>query len=270
MSLNSYRHEPYGDVQQSSADVPVHAETRISGTRRRLPATVSVTTHVTEAHSRRRSAPATSLTIRFNVFTEVHMISPTVLESWGSQGLGIGDVVVTQGDRGEDVGTVERVVLLPLRNASSQDAPRILRRATEADLARYHWARHRESELLPIAQQCVATAGLEDQMSIVALEFQADFQKLTVVFQPLHRQVADVSAANMFQGNGRRRQRLHNRLPHDFESDMAAALNTEVASPSTVTLINHAPRIDFRGLQRILFRRFNCRIWLIDIAELPT
>ena len=118
-----------------------------------------------------------------------------------------GDRVVMEGDRGENIGCVERL---------KYDAPphpiqcAVLRHATPEDLQVLALQREREEQAKHFSQG-VADA-LQLNIKIVDTEFQADGNKLTVYFSS-------------------RRQ------------------------------------IDFRRLQRQLFKQYRCRIWLVNWAD---
>jgi hypothetical protein len=115
-----------------------------------------------------------------------------------------GDVVVCQGDRGENIGTVmEASFTKPSFNVPM----RIIRHATAAEKESLRELRAREATATRICQQHADSFGLP--MKIVDCEYQADYQKLTIFFSAKQQ-------------------------------------------------------VDFRKLQRVLFKEFRCRIWLMD------
>lgn len=119
-----------------------------------------------------------------------------------------GEIIVTEADRGEDIGTVANGKHEPKQ--PSEKTCRVVRRATDADIEHLNSVREQEVDALIYCREAVKMAGLSEQMSIVDCEFQADFKKLTV----------------FFAGKKNKRQ------------------------------------VDFRELQRHLYRHFRCRIWI--------
>jgi hypothetical protein len=122
----------------------------------------------------------------------------------------VGDYVVVEGDRGEDIGCVEEITT----TRPSYPVPnKILRRAShkEKDVL-FGSKKTKEAATTKATQQLADSLGLS--IRIVDTEFQFDSNKLTVFFS---------------------------------------------------TKQSH---IDFRKLQRGLFREHRCRIWLTNVAEL--
>lgn len=124
--------------------------------------------------------------------------------------INVGDVVVVEGDRGENIGVVGEIT----QAVPSYDVPcRVVRRATERDLANLAQQRERESLAVKATQALANSLGLS--AVIEDAEYQYDGQKLTVFVRRATR--------NAF--------------------------------------------VDFRKLQRGLFREFRCRIWCAYMDE---
>lgn len=119
----------------------------------------------------------------------------------------VGDAVVMEGDRGENIGRVDRLV-----EARPQHPVQcsVLRFVTNEDIVALRAQREREEAAKHFTQGVADALGMTIQ--IVDTEFQADGNKLTVYFLS-------------------RRQ------------------------------------IDFRRLQRQLFKQYRCRIWLVNWAD---
>jgi hypothetical protein len=123
----------------------------------------------------------------------------------------IGDIVVVEGDRGENIGTVAEI---------QKDAPafavvaKVLRRATEKDLAALKAQREREAAATLSTRAVAESLGLHGRVEDA--EYQFDLNKLTIF----------------------------------------------VSRPTKTTFV------DFRKLQRTLFREFRCRIWCSYMDEI--
>lgn len=121
-----------------------------------------------------------------------------------------GDIVVVEGDRGENIGTVAEI---------QKDAPafhvsaKVLRRATEKDLAALKAQREREAAATLSTRAVAESLGLHGRVEDA--EYQFDLNKLTIF----------------------------------------------VSRPTKSTFV------DFRKLQRTLFREFRCRIWCAYMDE---
>lgn len=148
--------------------------------------------------------------IRFKLFQGQHAVPKYLFDV-----LRAGDMVVVQGDRGEDIGIVEQCSPVPA-DKPLPPVP-VLRLANATDRHRYNGARARELEVLPRVIECVSEVGLDGEIRIRDIEFQTDLQKLTIVFDPLTRK---------------------------------------------------KKRVDFRELQRAVFKLVKCRIWLLNSIEL--
>jgi cell fate regulator YaaT (PSP1 superfamily) len=131
----------------------------------------------------------------------------TLLFSSCGVSLSVGDYVVTQGDRGENIGMVEQV----LNQAPNLSVPsRILRIALPDEALDLAALRLHEREMTHLVQSKADCLSLP--MRIVDVECQSDHQKITVYYE-------------------------------------AAGV------------------VDFRQLQRVLYRQFGCRIWLVNWNE---
>jgi hypothetical protein len=122
-----------------------------------------------------------------------------------------GDIVVVEGDRGENIGTVAEI---------QKDAPhftvssKVLRRANEKDLAALKAQRERETAATLSTRALATSLGLHGRVEDA--EYQFDLNKLTIF----------------------------------------------VSRPTKTTFV------DFRKLQRTLFREFRCRIWCSYMDEI--
>lgn len=129
------------------------------------------------------------------------------------RGLCVGDLVVVEGDRGENIGQVAA-------DASDQHDPedmsqkQIIRRALNKDRKKYYHARRKDALASKAAQQIVQDFHLK--MHVLDAEFQSDLMKLTIYFRSLG---------------------------------------------------SSGEAIDFREIQRGLFKQFRCRIWLLNWDE---
>jgi len=122
----------------------------------------------------------------------------------------VGETVVVEGDRGENVGVVQEITQA---QPSFDVTSRVIRRATDKDLATLQAQREREQATLKFTQSLASTLGLH--ASIEDVEYQFDLNKLTIFVRR--------SAKNGF--------------------------------------------VDFRKLQRSLFREYRCRIWCAYMDE---
>ena len=122
----------------------------------------------------------------------------------------VGDTVVVEGDRGENVGIVQEITQV---QPSFEVTKNIIRRATDKDLATLQAQREREQAALDFTQSLASTLGLH--ATIEDVEYQFDLNKLTIFVRR--------SAKGGF--------------------------------------------VDFRKLQRSLFREFRCRIWCAYMDE---
>jgi len=135
--------------------------------------------------------------------------------------LEVGDLVVVEGDRGENIGVItdigacediDRLRLLPL----------IIRHAMNKDRKRYYHARRKDALASRSAQQYARELNLP--MNVLDAEFQVDLQKLTLYYR-------------------------------SFSTN-----NSRAAPPQEVD----TNQVDFRQLQRSLYKIFRCRIWLVN------
>jgi len=117
----------------------------------------------------------------------------------------VGDMVVVEGDRGQDMGRV--LEILPAKGPS---VARVERRATQKDIDTLASLRKEETAAVCLCQQRVREFGIKN-MKIEDVEFQFDHQKATIYFS------------------------------------------------------SHGS-VDFRQLQRQLFRDFRCRVWLRTVS----
>jgi len=125
--------------------------------------------------------------------------------------ISVGDTVVVEGDRGENIGTVREI---RMETPTFEVIKKVLRRATEKDYESLSLQREREDEVVRATQQLAEHLGLHG--TIEDAEYQFDLNKLTIF----------------------------------------------VRRPSSKTFV------DFRKLQRSLFREFRCRIWCAYMDEI--
>lgn len=124
-----------------------------------------------------------------------------------------GDLVVVEGDRGENIGVVAEIT----KEAVSYDVPnKVLRRATDKDREALAAQREREAAAVVSTRALAESLGLHGRVEDA--EYQFDLNKLTIF----------------------------------------------VRRPSKSTFV------DFRKLQRSLFREFRCRIWCAYMDEVET
>lgn len=124
--------------------------------------------------------------------------------------LTVGDLVVVEGDRGENIGQVAQD-LSHQYDVNDTSHKGIIRRALNKDRKKYYHARRKDAVASKAAQQLVKELGLK--MHVLDAEFQTDLAKLSIYFRALG-----------------------------------------ISGDS----------IDFRELQRTLFKQFRCRIWLVN------
>jgi cell fate regulator YaaT (PSP1 superfamily) len=127
----------------------------------------------------------------------------------------VGDIVVVEGDRGENIGTVAEI---SKEMPAFSVAAKVLRRATDKDLAALKAQREREAAATQSTRALAESLGLHGRVEDT--EYQFDQNKLTIF----------------------------------------------VSRPTKTTFV------DFRKLQRTLFREFRCRIWCaymdeVEVAE---
>lgn len=131
----------------------------------------------------------------------------------------VGDLVVVEGDRGENIG-----VICEIGDCDDLDRlrrlPRLLRHCMNKDRKRYYHARRKDAVASRSAQQYARDLGLP--MNILDAEFQIDLQKLTLYYRC-------------------------------YTTSKTAQTKAEVEG-----------QVDFRQLQRSLYKLFRCRIWLVN------
>jgi len=123
----------------------------------------------------------------------------------------VGDTVVVEGDRGENIGVVAEI---GNEKPSYDVSSKVLRRATDKDNEAFASQRQREAAVVQTTQQIAEHLGLH--ATIEDAEYQFDLNKLTIFVRR--------SSKNAF--------------------------------------------VDFRKLQRSLFREFRCRIWCSYMDEI--
>lgn len=121
-----------------------------------------------------------------------------------------GDLVVVEGDRGENIGVIQSIT----EKQEKEVTVKIVRRASAEDREAYTKKSEDEVRSLEVIQKAASSARLN--ATIIDVEFQFDMQKLTVF--------------------------------------------VERATPSTF--------VDFRKVQRLLYRQYKCRIWCEYVDEL--
>lgn len=214
-----YRNEPYGfrvlppspmavcALEAAVASAAPTAFTAVSATRR--PAPVAAATFVSPVAPVAQSpaAPARAAALTRYAFVDFKYESKTFVAPFK---IAAGDVVVVEGDRGENIGTVAGITT----EAPAYDVPcKVVRRATARDLEQLQAQRAKEEAAVKACQAAVESLGL--RATVADCEYQFDLNKLTIFVRRASR--------NAF--------------------------------------------VDFRKLQRGLFRDFRCRIWLSYMDE---
>jgi hypothetical protein len=195
------------DIRRPAASIEQHhlASAHAAQTTTTVPVPVQTTSEALPAASSndgQRPGQKIAL-IKFKRNTTSAVYDPEVMA-----GVEVGSFVMVEGDRGEHIAQVVRTSV-----KKSKSTPTIIHRfATEADLHQLQLVREDEAIALETCRSHATRLGLDAVMTIADVEFQLDFQKLTVFFTP--------HEANAF--------------------------------------------VDFRGLQRILYQHFRCRIWIVD------
>jgi len=93
----------------------------------------------------------------------------------------VGDFVIVEADRGEDLGSVVAIVgMAALRNIDPRELKKILRKAGPRDITRLQENRHLEEEALKVCEEKICKHGLN--MKLVDAEYQLDRKKLTFYF----------------------------------------------------------------------------------------
>ena len=137
----------------------------------------------------------------------------------------VGDLVVVEGDRGENIGVISEIGACDSVDRL-QRLPRLLRHCMNKDRKRYYHARRKDAVASRTAQQYARDLGLP--MNILDAEFQIDLQKLTLYYRCYQTAGSDAAMGRSNSNN-------------DAEGS-----------------------VDFRQLQRSLYKLFRCRIWLVN------
>jgi hypothetical protein len=98
-------------------------------------------------------------------------------------GMTQGSIVIVQGDRGEHIATVVSTHLTRPRSSPTT----IIRLATASDLEQYRRVQEDEALALETCRAHSTRLGLDEVMHIADVEFQFDFQKLTIFFQAMQQ-----------------------------------------------------------------------------------
>lgn len=181
------------------------AFTAVSASRRPAPVTpVAAPVAARAVHA--AAAPAAAAATRY-AYVDFKYESKTFVAPFK---IAVGDVVVVEGDRGENIGTVAEITT----EAPAYAVPcKVVRRATARDLEQLAAQREKEAAAVKLCQAAVESLGL--RATVVDCEYQFDLNKLQIFVRRATR--------NAF--------------------------------------------VDFRKLQRGLFRDFRCRIWLSYMDE---
>ncbi|CUG46586.1 Hypothetical protein, putative [Bodo saltans] len=211
VAASRFRYEPYG--ARVIACVPIESPSKFAVA---AVAAIAPPTPIAAAKSVAAALTAAPVAVlaapkpagpRFAVVSFKHE-SATFLAPFK---ISAGDIVVVEGDRGENIGTVAEI---------QKDAPlfavgaKVLRRATEKDLAALKAQREREAAATLSTRAVAESLGLHGRVEDA--EYQFDLNKLTIF----------------------------------------------VSRPTKTTFV------DFRKLQRTLFREFRCRIWCSYMDEI--
>ncbi|OQX87138.1 hypothetical protein B6D60_04615 [candidate division KSB1 bacterium 4484_87] len=92
----------------------------------------------------------------------------------------IGDFVIVEADKGEDLGEVNQVGELLSMKKSNEDLKKILRKADESDLQKLANNREKEKTAFEVCRQKIEKHGLK--MKLVDVEYQFDGKKITFFF----------------------------------------------------------------------------------------
>ncbi len=92
----------------------------------------------------------------------------------------IGDFVIVEADKGEDLGEVNQVGELLTMKKSDQELKKILRKADESDLKKLAENREKEKVAFGVCQKKIEKHGLK--MKLVDVEYQFDGKKITFFF----------------------------------------------------------------------------------------
>ena len=141
--------------------------------------------------------------VRFKMEEKSYYIPPSERHD-----IAIGDLVVVEGDRGENIGTVIADLSMLYHTHDSVNG-KVVRRALNRDRKKFFQARRREVTATSFCADLVAELQLS--MSILDTEFQTDGKKLTIYYR-----------CNCEEG-----------------------------------------QVDFRQLQRLVFKHYRCRVWLV-------
>lgn len=93
--------------------------------------------------------------------------------------IGVGSYVVTEADRGHDIGKVSRIYQ-EFNGREADEAQRIIRKASDEEIGEIPKLRSLEDEAVQICQKMATSMGLDMQIS--EAEYQFDRRKLTVTY----------------------------------------------------------------------------------------
>jgi len=99
--------------------------------------------------------------------------------------LRVSDYVITEADRGEDIGVLTKRIGKELEFSSDNRPRSILRRASQEDIERLMESRQKENEYKPEVIEMIGRHNLE--MKVVDIECQYDGNKMTIFFTADHR-----------------------------------------------------------------------------------
>jgi len=216
-----FRYDPYGSrvVTASFVSTPVSMKSLQSPTVAARPSlsiaapsatSITAPSPISVATTAPAAAPSASVSSSSTVRLAVIKFKQETLTFIAPFRVNAGDIVVVEGDRGENVGIVREIVQTP---PTFDVTSKLIRKANEKDMTTLREQREREQAALKLTQSLASTLGLH--ASIEDVEYQFDLNKLTIFVRR--------SAKNGF--------------------------------------------VDFRKLQRSLFREFRCRIWCAYMDE---
>eukprot|EP00759_Apiculatamorpha_spiralis_P031330 PhF_6_TR33000/c0_g1_i1/m.48624 len=219
--VGRYHHNPYGHKVLASREYPTPSYTNSAVTKKKE----EEEEKQIETNNESKSSPEGPqhehamyqhhpyrVSVAFKRESDTFRVEPNDARGGdGGRVLQVGDYVLVEGDRGQDIGYVTKVFFNDTRHSSRQAASyasNVVRRASEEDKEKLKSMREEEALAASLCRQRVSEYQLK--MKIEDVEFQFDGGKITVYYS------------------------------------------------------SKGP-VDFRQLQRQLFRDFRCRVWLRTI-----
>ncbi len=92
----------------------------------------------------------------------------------------VGDYIIVEADKGEDLGEVNQVGALLNMKKSDIELKSIIRKPSKEDIEKYHENRHKEVSAFDVCKKKIEKHGLK--MKLVDVEYQFDGNKITFYF----------------------------------------------------------------------------------------